>query len=192
MKFRNSGKCIIVSAPSGAGKTTLVHHLLRCFDTLSFSVSACSRDPRPTEINGKDYHFIGLEAFKEKIKAQDFVEWEEVYTNNFYGTLKEEIESIWAKEKVVVFDVDVIGGIRLKSIFKDAALSIFIRPPRVQDLESRLRQRQTESEEKITMRIAKAAQEMQKENAFDCVVVNDNLDLAKVEIVKRVQSFLQQ
>ena len=191
MKFKNSGKCIIVSAPSGAGKTTLVHHLLHNLDKLSFSVSACSREPRPTEIHGVDYHFIGLDAFKQKIEESAFVEWEEVYANNFYGTLKSEIESIWENGKVVVFDVDVMGGIKLKSIFKEKALSLFIRPPQIEKLEERLRKRQTESEEKIKMRLAKAAQEMQKESEFDAVLINDRLDLAKQEIVKRVKSFLE-
>ncbi len=139
------GKCIIFSAPSGAGKTTIVRALLAEMNQLAFSISACSRAPRGTEKNGKDYHFISVEEFQAKILQNDFVEWEEVYSNNYYGTLKSELSRIWDSGKTVVFDVDVIGGLHLKEIFKENALAIFITPPNQDILEDRLRKRNTES-----------------------------------------------
>ncbi|MAO32635.1 MAG: guanylate kinase, partial [Crocinitomicaceae bacterium] len=139
------GKCIVVSAPSGAGKTTIVHSLLEEIENLSFSISACSRLPRKNEENGKDYHFISLNEFKEKINKQEFIEWEEVYKDSYYGTLKQEVYGLWDKGKAVVFDVDVIGGINIKNQMKEQCLSIFISPLHIDILEKRLRQRQTES-----------------------------------------------
>jgi guanylate kinase len=177
------GKCIIFSAPSGAGKTTLVHKLLESSDLYAFSVSACSREPRENEIDGIDYYFIGLENFKQKITENAFVEWEEVYLNNFYGTLKSELIRIWKQGKTVVFDVDVVGGLNLKKIFKANALAIFINPPSAEILEDRLRNRKTESEEKIQMRISKAKIELQKAAEFDVIIENNLLDEA-VEKVK--------
>jgi guanylate kinase len=188
---QTSGKCVIFSAPSGAGKTTIVHHLLSELDTLAFSVSACSRDPRPNEIDGKDYYFLGIEGFKEKIAEGAFVEWEEVYTNNFYGTLRSELERIWNRGKTVIFDVDVIGGLNLKQIFGSNALAVFVQPPSFQTLEERLRYRSTETEEKIQMRLAKAKEELTKAPFFDTIVVNDDLEKACIDARKLVKRFLE-
>jgi len=179
------GKCIIFSAPSGAGKTTLVHKLLESSDHYAFSVSACSREPRENERDGVDYYFIGLENFKEKISENAFVEWEEVYKDNFYGTLKSELIRIWSMGKTVVFDVDVVGGLNLKKVFKNNALAIFVNPPSMQILEQRLRGRKTESEEKIQMRISKAQIEMDRAAEFDAIIENNILEQA-VEQVKAV------
>ena len=173
-----SGKCIIFSAPSGAGKTTIVHALLSAGIGLEFSVSACSRGPRPNELDGKDYHFLGIEKFKQAIENGSFIEWEEVYTNNFYGTLKSEIERIWSNGKTVIFDVDVIGGLNLKRIFGDAALAIFVQPPSYEELEKRLRYRSTETEEKIQQRMSKAHTELSSASEFDVVLINDDLEKA--------------
>ncbi len=180
-----NGKCIIFSAPSGAGKTTLVHKLLESSDHYAFSVSACSREPRENERDGVDYYFIGLENFKEKISENAFVEWEEVYKDNFYGTLKSELIRIWSMGKTVVFDVDVVGGLNLKKVFKNNALAIFVNPPSMQILEQRLRGRKTESEEKIQMRISKAQIEMDRAAEFDAIIENNILEQA-VEQVKAV------
>lgn len=185
-----SGKCVIFSAPSGAGKTTIVHHLLQDISELAFSVSACSRDPRPMEINGKDYYFLGLEGFKNKIEEDAFLEWEEVYSNNYYGTLRSELTRIWESGKTVIFDVDVVGGLNLKRIIGDAALAIFIQPPTFETLEDRLRYRSTETEEKITMRLAKAKEELARSSEFDRVIVNDDLELACAQARKLVEEFI--
>jgi guanylate kinase len=189
--MNQTGKCIIFSAPSGAGKTTIVHALLDANIGLEFSVSACSRDPRPNEVNGTDYHFIGLEGFKQKIERQDFIEWEEVYTNNFYGTLKSEIERIWSHNKTVIFDVDVIGGLNLKRIFGDQALAIFVQPPSYEELEKRLRYRSTETEDKIQQRMNKAHQELASAKEFDVILVNDQLDQAITKAKDMVVSFIK-
>ena len=179
------GKCIIFSAPSGAGKTTLVHKLLESSKQYAFSVSACSREPRKNERDGVDYYFIGLENFKQKISENAFVEWEEVYQDNFYGTLKSELIRIWSMGKTVVFDVDVVGGLNLKKVFKSNALAIFVNPPNMEILEERLRGRKTESEEKIQMRISKAQIEMDRATEFDVIIENNILEQA-VEQVKAV------
>ena len=184
------GKAIIVSAPSGAGKTTIVHHLLKTFPQLSFSVSACSRDIRGGEVDGKDYYFLGLEGFRRAIAEDRFVEYEEVYANTYYGTLKSEVERIWAEGKVVIFDVDVVGGLHLKEKLEDQALSIFVKAPSVEVLESRLLNRQTDSAEKIAIRIAKAKYEMSFETRFDRVLVNQDLEVAFAEAERMVQHFL--
>ena len=174
-----TGKCVIFSAPSGAGKTTIVHSLLeRLNDELEFSVSACSRDPREGEVDGKDYYFLSVESFKEKIQDDAFVEWEEVYKDNFYGTLKSEIERIWLAGKTVIFDVDVVGGLNLKKAFKHLALAVFVQPPSYEILEERLRSRSTESEEKILMRLEKAHQELDQAPLFDVILLNDTLEHA--------------
>lgn len=175
MKERADGKCIIFSAPSGAGKTTIVHHLLATNPNLEFSISACSREPRTNEVNGKDYFFLGVEGFKQQIEESAFLEWEEVYSNNYYGTLRSEIERIWSDGKAVIFDVDVIGGLNLKKIFGDAALAIFVQPPSIDELEKRLRGRSTESEEKIQQRLAKAQKELSTAKQFDIILENDDL-----------------
>lgn len=188
--FENTGKCIIFSAPSGAGKTTIVHSLLDKDLGLEFSVSACSRGPRPNEVDGVDYHFLGIEGFKEKIKGDAFIEWEEVYTNNFYGTLRSEIERIWAQGKTVIFDVDVIGGLSLKKLFLDDAFAVFVQPPSYEELENRLRGRSTESEEKIAQRMEKARKELSFATEFDVVLVNDNLDQAILDAETMVREFI--
>lgn len=186
-----TGKCIIFSAPSGAGKTTIVHALLEANIGLQFSVSACSREPRPNEVDSKDYLFLGIEGFKKKIEEDEFVEWEEVYTNNFYGTLKSEVERIWTAGEAVVFDVDVIGGLNLKRIFGDKALAIFVQPPSYEELENRLRHRSTESEDKIQQRMAKAKKELSYAKDFDFVLVNDHLENAIEKAKKLVVNFIK-
>ncbi len=189
--FENTGKCVIFSAPSGAGKTTIVHSLLEKNLGLEFSVSACSRDPRPNEVDGKDYYFLGIDGFKEKIQSDSFIEWEEVYSNNFYGTLRSEIERIWALGKTVIFDVDVIGGLSLKKLFLDDAFAVFVQPPSYEELEKRLRGRSTESEDKIAQRMEKARKELSFSNEFDVVLVNDSLDQAISDAEKMVREFIQ-
>ena len=184
------GKCIIFSAPSGAGKTTIVRALLAEIDYLSFSISACSREPRGVEKDGVDYHFIGIEEFQAKILQNDFVEWEEVYTNNYYGTLKSELARIWNSGKTVVFDVDVIGGLHLKEIFKGNALAIFIKPPNQDVLEDRLRKRNTETEDKIKIRINKAKEEVLRAGEFDAIIENDILEQAIASAREQVLKFL--
>ncbi len=181
------GKCIIFSAPSGAGKTTIVHHLLKQDLNLSFSVSACSREKRQGEVEGKDYHFLSVAEFKDKIANDDFVEWEEVYKDHFYGTLKTEVQRIWNEGKHVIFDVDVIGGLNLKRQFGYSALSIFVMPPSIDVLEKRLRLRKTESDARINQRLAKAAKELMTANEFDVIIHNNNLEeaLRNAEIVVR-------
>lgn len=192
MESQKSGKCVIFSAPSGAGKTTIVHHLIRQNLGLEFSVSACSREPRPNETDGEDYHFLGVEGFKEKIEQGAFLEWEEVYTNNFYGTLKSEIERIWANGKAVIFDVDVIGGLNLKKIFQDAAFAVFVKPPSYEELEKRLRNRSTETEDKIQQRMSKAKKELSFAPEFDYILVNDDLSVACQTAEDLVRKFLNE
>lgn len=187
----NSGKLIIVSAPSGAGKTTLVKHLLENLDSVEFSVSCATRSPRENEVNGKDYYFLTIEEFKQKIENEEFAEWEEVYAGSFYGTLKSEINRIWAKGKAVIFDIDVDGGINLKSIYPENSLSIFIMPPSVEELEKRLRVRNTESEEKLQMRVKKAEKELILAPKFDTILVNEDLEKSKGEIVELISNFLK-
>lgn len=184
-------KVVIFSAPSGSGKTTLVKHCLEVFPSLEFSISATTREPRGSEEHGKDYYFFSPEEFRQKISEDAFVEYEEVYRDKFYGTLKSEIERIWDSQKVVIFDVDVVGGLNLKKILGEKAMSVFIAPPSVDELEKRLINRDTDSEETIKMRVNKAQQELEYKNQFDEVLVNDDLDKAKHEIEKLVQNFIQ-
>lgn len=191
MESQITGKCVIFSAPSGAGKTTIVHHLLTRNLGLEFSVSACSRDPRPNEVDGKDYYFLGLEGFKQKIKEEALIEWEEVYTNNFYGTLHAELERIWAQGKTVIFDVDVIGGLNIKRLFKDKAFAVFVQPPSYEELEKRLRHRSTETEDKINQRMSKARKELSFAEEFDFVLVNDDLETACNEAEEKVRKFIE-
>lgn len=188
--FPINGKCIIFSAPSGAGKTTLVHYLLRNIPQLEFSVSATSRAPRGREEQGVDYHFLSVEDFKKRIQDNELVEWEEVYEGMFYGTLKSEIQKAWSKNKVVVFDVDAEGGINLKKIFGAYALSVFIKPPSLFVLEQRLRDRKTETEESIQKRLEKANAELEKADLFDCILLNDNLEKACLDASKLVTDFI--
>lgn len=185
------GKLVIISAPSGAGKTTIVKHLLDSGLKLSFSVSATTRKPRVYEIDGVDYFFLTVSEFRKRADNNEFVEWEEVYKDNFYGTLKSEIERIWANGSHVIFDVDVKGGIKLKKIFGNKSIAIFIMPPTIEELENRLLKRNTESPEHLKMRIAKAKEEMSLAEEFDMVIVNHQLDKAKEESVKLVSSFLK-
>lgn len=185
------GKCIIVAAPSGAGKTTIVHHLLEDIKELEFSVSACNRAPRDHETDGKDYYFLSTETFTQKIRDDEFVEWEEVYKNQFYGTLKSEIRRIWELGKHVIFDVDVVGALSLKKAFGDQSLSIFIMPPSIGELENRLRKRHTEDEESLQRRVSKASQEIDEAKKFDTIVLNDNLNLAVDETKAAVQAFIK-
>lgn len=185
------GKLVIFSAPSGSGKTTIVRELLKRFPRFEFSISATSRAPRGSEQHGVDYYFLSHEEFLERAKRNEFVEWEEVYAGTCYGTLRSEIERIWQKGNVILFDVDVIGGINLKRKFGDDACSIFIMPPSVEELERRLRGRGTDSEEVILKRIAKAEFEISKAAEFDFTVVNDKLDVAVDETTQIVDNFLK-
>lgn len=187
----SQGKCIIFSAPSGAGKTTIVRYLLRQIESLTFSISAASRQPRGREENGVDYHFFSVEEFKNRIAENAFVEWEEVYQNNFYGTLKSEVIKAWRVGKTVVFDVDAIGGMNLKSIFGERSRSIFVKPPSLFVLEQRLKNRRTETPEQIKMRLDKANEELSHAESFDYVLLNDDLEKACDEIKKIVNQFIE-
>ena len=184
------GKLIVFSAPSGSGKTTIVRHLLKLDLGLDFSISATSRKPRGKEVNGKDYHFISTEEFQKHIENDDFIEYEEVYTNNYYGTLKSEVQSIWKKGRHVVFDIDVIGGLNIKKKFPKQTLAIFVQPPSIKEMERRLRGRKTDSEEKIKERVDKASKEMKYASNFDYILVNDSLEDAKKEAEVLVRKFL--
>jgi guanylate kinase len=187
----HKGKLIVFSAPSGSGKTTIVRYLLKQKElNLEFSISATSRAKRGEEENGKDYYFLTFEEFKKKIKNNEFLEWEEVYRDNFYGTLKTEVERIWAKGKHVIFDIDVSGGLRIKRKFPEETLAIFVKPPSIDELKIRLKNRKTESSDKINMRIAKASAELATAPLFDKVVINDELDHALEESYKLVSNFL--
>ncbi len=182
---------MICSAPSGAGKTTLVRHLLATVPTLAFSISATSRPRRANEVDGVDYHFLSPEDFRERIAQGAFVEWEEVYPGRYYGTLRSEVERLWAQGRHIIFDVDVVGGLNLKARFGERALALFIQPPSLEVLAERLARRGTETAETLKVRVDKAAQELLAAPRFDAVVVNDDLDRACREAVALVRSFLQ-
>ena len=185
------GKLFVFSAPSGSGKTTIVRHLLKQEKfNLEFSISATSRAARGEEVNGKDYYFISADDFKKKIKADEFLEWEEVYRDNFYGTLKTEVERIWALGKHVIFDIDVVGGLRIKKKFPEETLAVFVKPPSVDELKIRLKKRSTESEDKINMRIAKASVELATAPQFDKIIKNYDLQVALQETENLVSEFL--
>jgi guanylate kinase len=186
-----AGKVIIISAPSGAGKTTIVRHLMNIPEfKLAFSISACTRPMREGEVNGRDYHFIPVDQFKAMIDDNAFIEWEEVYKNSYYGTLKSEVDKIWKAGNHVLFDVDVMGGVNLKDKYGNDALAIFIMPPSIEVLKQRLENRGTESEEKIQNRINKANLELKFARKFDVMVVNDELSTTLKETEKIVADFL--
>ncbi|HEX8576041.1 MAG TPA: guanylate kinase [Flavobacterium sp.] len=186
------GKLLVFSAPSGSGKTTIVRYLLAQKELhLDFSISATSRPKRGEEVDGKDYYFLSPEEFQQKIDESAFVEYEEVYKDNFYGTLKSELDRIWASGKHVIFDIDVIGGLNIKKQFPEQTLAVFVSPPSVEELERRLRFRQTESEEKIQMRLAKAEREMAVSKQFDIILKNYDLENAKNDAYKLVSNYLK-
>lgn len=184
-------KAVIFCAPSGSGKTTIVKHLLSIDHRLMFSVSACTRKQRDNEIHGKDYYFLSIDEFKNRIEHDEFLEYEEVYGGNYYGTLKSEIERIWAMNKVVIFDVDVEGGLNIKKYFGKDALAVFVKPPSVEILEQRLRFRSTETEETLRIRIDKAVHELEYESQFEAVLLNEDLDTALGEAESLIDKFLQ-
>lgn len=185
------GKLIIISAPSGAGKTTVVKQLLESGLNLEFSISATSRIPRANETDGKDYYFLSVEEFRNRITHDKFIEWEEVYKDHLYGTLKEEIDRIIKKGNHVIFDVDTKGGVNLKKKFGDRAISIFIMPPSIDELENRLKKRGTDKPEKIKMRIEKAALEISEAKQFDYIIINNDITTACTETYNLVKSFIE-
>lgn len=187
------GKAIIFSAPSGSGKTTIVRALLEQGDfPLAFSISATSRAPRGQEKEGESYYFLSPAGFKEAIAKKELLEWEEVYADQFYGTLKREVDRIWSEGKHVLFDVDVVGGLKLKEKLGDRALAVFIQPPSINALRERLEKRKTESKEKIAMRLAKAEEELARASEFDTIILNDQLDKAVADTQRAISAFLTQ
>ncbi|TAI47383.1 guanylate kinase [Flagellimonas allohymeniacidonis] len=185
------GKLIIFSAPSGSGKTTIVRYLLDQPElNLAFSVSATSRPRRGKEKEGVNYYFMSISEFKKHIKKDDFIEWEEVYRDNFYGTLKSEVERLWSEGKNVIFDIDVVGGLRIKKKFPEQTLAVFVKPPSVDELKIRLKKRSTESEDKINMRVAKASVELATAPQFDKIIKNYDLDIALKESHQLVAEFV--
>lgn len=184
------GKMVIVSAPSGAGKTTIVKHIISQIPTLGFSVSATSRKPRSGEVDGVDYYFLTSEDFRKRIDSGEFFEWEEVYPDHYYGTPKSEIDHIWNQGKHIIFDVDVMGGRNLKRLSGDSSLSLFIMPPSIKELENRLRLRAKDSEEKIKIRVEKAVEEISYASDFDTIIINDDIESAKCEAVAIILNFL--
>ena len=184
------GKIIVISAPSGAGKTSIVHQLLNDIHTLSFSVSASSREKRENEVHGKDYYFLGAEGFHKKIKEDAFLEWEQVYENQYYGTLKSEIERIWSEDKTVIFDVDVVGGLNIKKKYPKECLSIFIMPPSIEVLAERLISRGSDSDESVKKRLEKAEEEISKSKYFDTIILNDNFEIACEHAKEIITNFI--
>lgn len=186
------GKAIFFCAPSGSGKTTLVKHLLSKYENLGFSISACTRDKRGrNEIDGKDYYFLSIEQFRQKIEEEAFVEWEEVYAGGYYGTLKSEVQRLWNEGKNVIFDVDVKGGMHLKEYFKEDGIGVFVKVPSIEELERRLRSRGTETEESLSKRLYKMKFEMTFQDRFDVVLVNDDLDSAFIKAENLYEDFCE-
>lgn len=183
-------KLIIFAAPSGSGKTSIVKEIMRLNPKLKFSVSATTRKIRDNEVNGRDYHFISIEDFKNKIEKDEFVEYQEVYTNQFYGTLKSELEKIWSQGDTVLFDVDVVGGVNLKKIFGERALSVFVKPPSLEVLKERLVNRNTESQESLNVRLTKAESELTYESNYDYILINDDFNSAVSEINQKIINFI--
>jgi guanylate kinase len=186
----HKGKVLIFSAPSGSGKTTIVQHLLNKYPSLGFSISATTRPQRVSEVHGKDYYFISREEFKQHIKNNNLIEWEEVYPGRFYGTLVSEVQRLWSEGRHVVFDVDVVGGINLKEYFKDRALAVFVKVSSLKDLKDRLRQRNSESEESISVRLNKAEEEYGYADRFDAILINDSLTDALEQAKLLVEQFI--
>jgi guanylate kinase len=184
-------KLIVISAPSGAGKTSIVHYLLKNMRGLSFSVSACSREKRENETHGEDYYFLGVEGFKNKIVENAFLEWEQVYKNQYYGTLTSEIEGIWSKGKAAIFDVDVEGALNIKKQYLTECLSVFIMPPSLEVLQERLIARGSESEESLRKRLDKAEEEITKSQEFDSIILNDNFDIACKKTMQVICNFIK-
>ena len=184
-------KLIVISAPSGAGKTSIVHYLLKNMPELSFSVSACSREKRENEIHGEDYFFLGVEGFQQQIKANAFLEWEQVYKNQYYGTLTSEIERIWSEEKVAIFDVDVEGGLNIKKQYLTECVSVFIMPPSLEVLQERLIARGSESGESLQKRLDKAEEEIAKNQEFDSIILNDDFDIACKKTMEVIRDFIK-
>ena len=184
------GKLIVISAPSGAGKTSIVHQLLKDIPKLSFSVSASSRERRENEVHGKDYYFLGVEGFQQKINEDAFLEWEQVYENQYYGTLKSEIERIWSEGKTVIFDVDVVGGLNIKKQYPKKCLSIFIMPPSIEVLAERLIGRGSESDESVKKRLDKAEEEISKNEQFDTIIMNDDFEIACEQTKEMITNFI--
>jgi guanylate kinase len=185
-------KIIIITAPSGSGKTSITRHLMEQFPELSFSVSATTRPPRPKETNGIDYYYLSTEAFKEKIQSADFIEYEMVYEGLYYGTLKSELNRIWSNGQIPVLDIDVKGAMNVKKLYPGKTLSLFIEPPSIQELEFRLRKRGTETEESLLKRLSKATAEMEYKNNFDIVIINDDLQIACKQARTEVGAFIKQ
>lgn len=186
----NNHKIIIITAPSGAGKTSITHHLMQLFPQLAFSVSAATRQARGNEKNGVDYYFMSEDEFKQKIKNNEFIEWEMVYEGKYYGTLKSEMERIWQNNQVPILDIDVKGAIHVKQQYPENALTIFIEPPSVEELKKRLQSRGTETEESLAARVNKASYEISFKDQFDRHIVNDDLEKARVRAVEIVQDFI--
>ena len=184
------GKLIVISAPSGAGKTSIVHHLLKDIPVLSFSVSATSREKRDNEVHGKDYYFLGVEGFHKKIKEDALLEWEQVYENQYYGTLGSEIERIWSEGKAVIFDVDVVGGLNIKKLYPKECLSIFIMPPSIGVLSERLIGRGLDSDDSIKKRLDKAEEEISKNKLFDIIILNDDFKIACEQTREVISNFI--
>jgi guanylate kinase len=184
-------KVIILTAPSGSGKTTLVKELLKRYDKLEFSISACTRSPRPGEVDGVDYYFLDAESFKTKIEKNEFVEWEMVYEGKYYGTLKSEMERIWQLDKYPLIDIDVQGALNVKTFFPENSLSLFIQPPSVQVLKERLEKRGTETPDAIQERLNKSVKELEYANRFDKIIINDHLDTAVQNTVQIIEGFIK-